>query len=166
MRVFPPALRAYPQTVVPFVQVDFSKIHGRPVIEAPDCGNHFQIILISVLARQEVSARDAVVDEAIRLGTGMCRRLPGVLPAVGKTRPKAHLHVVLLTKGAKCFAWLACRHTTSLTTHFNFGSRGCGTRWFQQISKSYPSTCFHTPASFWCQESVQFLFSGKIRKTG
>src|SRR5436853_4781203 len=38
-----------------------------PTSETPDCGNHFQIIPMSVLARQEVSTRDTVVDEAIRL---------------------------------------------------------------------------------------------------
>src|SRR5260370_40891434 len=106
MRACRPALRTYPQTIVPFVQIDFGEVHGRPVIEAPDCGNHFQVILMSVLTRQEVTARDAVVDEAVRLGTGIGCRLPGSFLAIRKTL-LPHLHVVFVAKGAKCFAWLA-----------------------------------------------------------
>src|SRR5438552_6683438 len=113
MRASPAASRAYPQAIFPFVQIDFGKVHGRPVIEAPDRGNHFQIIPMSVLARHEISTIDAVVDEAIRLGTAIRCRLPGVFPAVGKALLQPHLHVVLVTKGAKCLAWLACRHTAS-----------------------------------------------------
>jgi len=112
MRALPAASRAYPQAIFSFVQIDFSEIHGRPIVEAPDPGNHFQIISMSVLARQEISTIDAVVDEAIRLGTGIRCRLPGVL-AVGKALLQPHLYVVLVTKGAKCLAWLACRHTAS-----------------------------------------------------
>src|SRR5438270_7455040 len=112
MRASPAALRAYPQAIFSFVQIDFGEIHGRPVVEAPDCGNHFQIIPMSVLARHEISTIDAVVDEAIRLRTGIRGGLPGVL-AVGKALLQPHFNVVLVTKGAKCLAWLACRHTAS-----------------------------------------------------
>src|SRR5207302_9324395 len=71
MRPFPAALRAYPQAIFSFVQIDFSEIHGRRIVEAPDCGNHFQIIPMSVLARHEISTRDAVVDAAVGLRTGI-----------------------------------------------------------------------------------------------
>src|SRR3989442_15082075 len=133
MRASAAALRAYPQTIVPPVQIYFGKVHGRPVVEAPRCGNHFQIISMSVLACQEISTRDAVVDEATGLRTSKHCSFPGVLLAVGKVLLQPHLHVVLITKCAKCLAWLVCRHTTSFTTHFNSGSRGCGTRRFPQV---------------------------------
>src|SRR5438034_4505848 len=88
---------------------------------------------MSVLACQEISTRDAVVDEATGLRTSKHCSFPGVLLAVGKVLLQPHLHVVLITKCAKCLAWLVCRHTTSFTTHFNSGSRGCGTRRFPQV---------------------------------
>src|SRR5437660_10009826 len=112
MRAFPAALRAYPQAIFPFVQIDFGKVHGRPVVEAPDGGNYFQIVCVSGLPRQEISTRDAVVHDAIRLRTGIRGGLPGVL-AVGKALLQPHFNVVLVTKCAKCLAWLACRHTAS-----------------------------------------------------
>src|SRR5438128_10428685 len=101
MRAFPAALRAYPQTIFSFVQIDFSEIHGRRLVEAPDCGNQFQVILMSVLARHEISTIDAVVHDAIRLRTGIRCRLPGVFPAVGKTLLQPHFKVLLGTTGAK-----------------------------------------------------------------
>src|SRR6266513_3060333 len=108
MRALSAASRAYPQAIFSFVQIDFSEIHGRPIVEAPDCGNHFQIISMSVLARQEISNIDAVVDEAIRLRTGILCRLPGVFPAVGKTLLQSHLNVVLVTKARSAWpGWLA-----------------------------------------------------------
>src|SRR5438477_4203890 len=113
MRALPAALRAYPQAIFSFVQIDFSEIHGRRIVEAPDCGNHFQIIPMSVLARHEISTSDAVMDEAIRLRTGIRCCLPGFYPAVGKALLQPHFNVVLVTKCAKCLAWLACRHTIS-----------------------------------------------------
>src|SRR5260370_32039049 len=102
MRAAAGALRAYPQTIVPLVPIDFSKVHRHPVVETPDCGNHFQIIPVSVMARQEVPTRDAVVDEAIRLPTGMRCRLPGTFIALPKNLLPPLL-VVLVTKGAECF---------------------------------------------------------------
>src|SRR5439155_19435184 len=108
----PAALRSYPHAIFPSVQLDFREIHGRRVVEAPDCGNHFQIIPMSVLARHEISTRDAVVDAAVGLRTGIRGGSPGVW-AVGKALLQPHLHVVLVAKCAKCLAWPACRHTIS-----------------------------------------------------
>src|SRR5438132_11553181 len=106
MRASPTALWAYPQTIVSFVLIDFSEVHRRPVSETPDCGNHFQIIPMSVLARQEVSTRDTVEDEAIRLRTGKRDGLSSVFPADGKTLLLLHLDVVLIKKGANAFGWM------------------------------------------------------------
>src|SRR5881392_2916210 len=92
MRASAAALRAYPQTIVPLVQIDFGKVHGRPVVEAPHCGNHFQIISMSVLACQEISTRDAVVDEATGLRTSKHCSFPGVLLAVGKVLQRRAKH--------------------------------------------------------------------------
>src|SRR5947208_13726279 len=100
MRASAAALRAYPQTIVPLVQIDFAKVHGRPVVEAPHCGNHFQIISMSVLACQEISTRDAVVYEATGRLTSKHRSFVGVLLAVGKLLLQPHLNVVLITKYA------------------------------------------------------------------
>src|SRR5207249_10317171 len=97
MRALPAASRAYPQAIFSFVQIDFSEIHGRPIVEARDPGNHFQIISMSVLAREEISTIDAVVDEAIRLGTGIRCRLPGAL-SVARALLQRHLCVVLVAR--------------------------------------------------------------------
>ena len=161
MRASPAALRAYPQAIFSFVQIDFSEIHGRRIAEAPDCGNHFQIISMSVLARQEISTIDAVVDEAIRLRTGIRCRLPGVL-AVGKALLQRHLHVVLVTKCAKCLAWLVCRHTTSFNDTLQL--------WKSRLRNTLVPSNFGNPTPVPVflrlrRSGVKCLFREKMRKT-
>src|SRR5689334_19005514 len=65
------ALRASPQAKSSFLWVDFSEIHGRPIKETFDFGHFVPIIPASVLAQQEVSTRDVVVNVAIGLRTGI-----------------------------------------------------------------------------------------------
>src|SRR6266850_2552297 len=85
IRAPPIALRAYPQAKTLSVQIDFSEIHGRPIVETSDAGNHVQLIRVSVLVQDEVSTIDVVVDETIGLRTGIDERLcrvafAGLLP--------------------------------------------------------------------------------------
>src|SRR5438309_2259644 len=162
MRAFPAALRAYPQAIFSFVQIDFSEIHGRRIVEAPDCGNHFQIISMSVLARHEIPTRDAVMDEAIRLRTSIRCRLPGVFPAVGKALLQPHLYVVLVTKCAKCLAWLACRHTIS----FNDTLQQLKSRLRNTLVPSNFRNPTPVPVLLRLRRSgVKCLFREKMRKT-
>src|SRR5438034_4762002 len=55
---------------------------GRPIVETSDSGNHVQFIRVSVLTQDEVSTIDVVVDETIRLRTGIRERLCSVTIAV------------------------------------------------------------------------------------
>src|SRR5205809_4503638 len=82
IRASPIALRAYPQAKATFLRIGFSKIHGRPIVETSDSGNHVQLIRVSVLTQDEVSTIDVVVDETIRLRTGIRERLCSVTIAV------------------------------------------------------------------------------------
>ena len=114
VRASPIALRAYPQAKTPFLQIDFSEIHGRPIVETSDAGNHVQLIRVSALAQDEVSAIDVVVDETIGLRTGIRERLCKVATfAVHVALIKPHLHVMLVTKCAKFLARLGTRHRPS-----------------------------------------------------
>ena len=110
------ALRAYPQAKTPFLRIDFSEIHGRPIVETSDAGNHVRLIRDSVLAQDEVSTIDVVVDETIRLRTGIRTRLCSVTFAVQEALIKPHLHVMLVTKRAKFLARLGSRHRPSSRT--------------------------------------------------
>jgi hypothetical protein len=114
--VSPIALRAYPQAKSTFVRIDFSEIHGRPIVGTSDAGNHVQLIRVSALAQDEVSAIDVVVDETIVLRTGIRERLFKVTFAVQKALIKPHLHVMLVTKCAKFLARLGTRHRPSSRT--------------------------------------------------
>ncbi len=67
IRASPIALGASPQAKTAFLHIDFSEIHGRPIVGTSDSGNHVQPICVSTLARDEVSTIDAVVDETIGL---------------------------------------------------------------------------------------------------
>src|SRR5437879_2599654 len=77
IRASPIALRAYPQAKATFLRIGFSKIHGRPIVGTSDSGNHVQLIRVSVLTQDEVSTIDVVVDETIRLRTGIREPLMG-----------------------------------------------------------------------------------------
>ncbi len=109
-------MRAYPQAKTPFLRIDFSEIHGRPIVETSDAGNHVRLIRDSVLAQDEVSTIDVVVDETIRLRTGIRTRLCSVTFAVQEALIKPHLHVMLVTKRAKFLARLGSRHRPSSRT--------------------------------------------------
>ena len=50
IRVPPVALRASSQAKIPFLLIDFNEIHGRPIVQTSDSGNHVQLIRVSVLA--------------------------------------------------------------------------------------------------------------------
>src|SRR6266478_4326840 len=119
VRASPIALRAYPQAKTPFLQIDFSEIHGRPIVETSDAGNHVQLIRVSALAQDEVSTIDVVVDETIGLRTGIRERLYSVTLAIREARIKPHLHMMLVTKRAKFLARLGSRHRPSFRTHPN-----------------------------------------------
>src|SRR5712664_306744 len=116
VRASPIALRAYPQAKTPFLQIDFSEIHGRPIVETSDAGNHVQLIRVSALAQDEVSTIDVVVDETIRLRTGIRERLCGATFAVQGVLIKPHLHMMIMTKRAKFRARLGSRHGPSSRT--------------------------------------------------
>jgi hypothetical protein len=109
-------LRAYPQAKTPFLEIDFSEIHGRPIVGTSDSGNRVQLIRVFVLARDEVSTIDIVVDETIGLRTGIRELLCRVTFAVQEALIKPHLHVMLVTKRAKFLARLGSRHRASSRT--------------------------------------------------
>src|SRR5712664_3891538 len=116
IRASPIALRAYPQSKPPFLLIDLSEIHGRPIVGTSDAGNHVQLIRVSVLAQDEVSTIDVVVDETIGLRTGIDERLCRVTFAVQEALIKPHLRVMLVTKRAKFLARLGSRHRASSRT--------------------------------------------------
>jgi len=55
VRASPIALRAYPKAKSTFVQIDFSEIPGRPMVETSDVGNHVQLLRVFALAQDEAS---------------------------------------------------------------------------------------------------------------
>jgi hypothetical protein len=117
VRASPIALRAYPQAKSPFPQIDFSEIHGRPIVGTSDSGNRVQFIRDSVLAQDEVSTIDVVVDETIGLRAGIRERLCRVITfAVQWALIKPHLNMMLMTKRAKFLARLGSRHRPSSRT--------------------------------------------------
>src|SRR6266436_5257967 len=110
----PIALRAYPQAKIPFLQIDLSEIHGRPIVETSDAGNHVQLIRLSALVQDEVSAIDVVVDETIGLRTGIRERLSKVATfAVQEALVKPHRYVMLVIKYAKFLTRLDIKHRPS-----------------------------------------------------
>src|SRR5258708_12622706 len=116
IRAPPIALRASPQAELPFLRIDLSEIHGRPIAETSDAGNHVQPIHVSVLAQDEVSTIDVVVDETIGLRAGIRERMFSVILAVQEALIKPHLPVMLVTKCANFLARLGSRHRPSSGT--------------------------------------------------
>jgi hypothetical protein len=116
IRAPPAALRASPQAKSPFLQIDFSEIHGCPIVRTSDSGNHVHLIHVSVLGQDEVSARGIVVDETIRLRTGIRERLFSFTRPVQEALIRPHLHMMLVTKRAKFLARLGSRHRPSSRT--------------------------------------------------
>jgi hypothetical protein len=114
IRTSPIALRAFPQTKIPFLPIDFSEIHGRPIVETSDAGNHVQFIHLFVLAQDEVSTIDIVVDETIGLRAGIRVRMFSVTLVVQVPLIKPHYRVMLVTKRAKFLARLGSRHKALL----------------------------------------------------
>src|SRR5882672_2800503 len=135
IRASPIALRAYPQAKSPFLQIDFSEIHGRPIVGTSDSGNRIRFIRDSVLAQDEVFTISVVVDATIGLRIGIRKRLCRVVTfAVQGVLIKPHLHMMLMTKRAKFLARLGSRHRPSSRTPPKcFCRRRCasGTRWFR-----------------------------------
>jgi len=67
-----------------------------------------QLIRVSVLAQDEVSTIDVVLDETIGLRTGIRERLCSVTNRSSRGSIKPHLHVMLVTKRVKFLArWVA-----------------------------------------------------------
>ena len=86
-------------------------------METSDSGNRVRFIRDSVLAQDEVSTIDVVVDETIGLRTGIRKRLCTVVTfAVQGVLIKPHPHMMLMTKRAKSLARLGSRHGTSSWT--------------------------------------------------
>ena len=112
IRASPIALWASPKAKLPFMRIDFSEIHGRPIVEASDAGNRVQLIRVSFLAQDEVSTIDVVVDETSGLRTGISVAL-AIQEALIMLSRKPHLRVMLVTKRAKFLARLRSRHTRS-----------------------------------------------------
>src|SRR6267143_4157488 len=126
IRAPPVALRASPQAKIPFLLIAFSEIHGHPIVQTSDRGNHVRLIRGSVLAQRTVSTRDVVVDETMGIRTGIRERLCSVTLAVREALIKPHLHVMLVTKRAKFLARLGSRHRPSLgTLPMCFSRRRC-----------------------------------------
>jgi hypothetical protein len=116
IRTSPIALRAFPQAKIPFLPIDFSEIHGRPIVETSDAGNHVRLIRVFVLAQDEVSTIDVVVDETIGLRAGIRERMFSVTLAGQDPLIKPHYHVMLVTQDAKFLARLGSRHRPSSRT--------------------------------------------------
>src|SRR6266478_260833 len=157
IRASPITLRAYPQAKISFLPVDFRKIHGRPIVETPDSGNHVQLIRVSVLAQDEVSTIDVVVDETIGLRTGIRERSCSVTIAVHEAPINPHLHVMLVTKCAKFFARLGSRHRPPSGIPPNELPSETVHQWNTMVPFRFWSctpavTYVHTPAAFRCQE--------------
>ena len=115
IRASPVALWASPQAKTPFLQIDFSKIHGHPIVGTSDSG-HVQLICVSVLAQDEIPTIDAVVDETSGLRTGIRERMFSVVFAVQEAPIKPHLRVMLVTKRPKFLGRLGSRHRPSSRT--------------------------------------------------
>src|SRR5467141_35721 len=117
IRASPITLRAYPQAKSPYPQIDFSEIHGRPIVGTSDSGNRVRFIRDSVLAQDEISTISVVVDKTIGLRTGIRKRLCRVVTLAVQGVPiKPHLHMMLMTKRAKFLARLGSRHRPSSRT--------------------------------------------------
>jgi hypothetical protein len=110
------ALRACPQAEASLFRIDFRKIHGRSIKETSDFGHHVHPLHISVLAKDEVSARGAVVDETIRLAAGIGDRSSSVTLAVQEARIEPHFQKMFVTKRASALARLVSRHIPSFST--------------------------------------------------
>ena len=98
------ALRAFPQAEASLLRIDFRKIHGRPIKDACDFGQHVHLILASVLAQDKVSSRGVVADETIRFRAGVHNRLSSVTLGVQGAPMQPHFPMMFVTKGAKVFA--------------------------------------------------------------
>ena len=65
------ALRACPPAAASLCRIDFRKIHRRPIVGTSDSGNRVHLVRVSVLGQDEVSTKDVVVNETIRLQQGI-----------------------------------------------------------------------------------------------
>jgi hypothetical protein len=165
IRASPIALRAYPQSKTPFLLIDLSEIHGRPIVGTSDAGNHVQLIRISVLAQDEVSTIDVVVDETIGLRTGIYERLCRVTFGVQEALIKPHLHVMLVTKRAKFLARLGSRHRSSSRTPPNELPLETAHQWNTLVPLDFGvvSQCVRSYAS---GVQVSRAYSLKVQKLG
>src|SRR5258708_23303211 len=165
IRASPIALRAYPQSKTPFLLIDLSEIHGRPIVGTSDAGNHVQLIRISVLAQDEVSTIDVVMDETIGLRTGIYERLCRVTFGVQEALIKPHLHVMLVTKRAKFLARLGSRHRSSSRTPPNELPLETAHQWNTLVPLDFGvvSQCVRSYAS---GVQVSRAYSLKVQKLG
>jgi hypothetical protein len=163
IRASPIALRAYPQAKSTFVRIDFSEIHGRPIVDTQDAGNYVQLIRVFALAQDEVSTIDVVVVETIGFRTGIRERL--VTFAVQGALIRPHLHVMLVTQDAKFLARLGSRHRPSSRTPPNELPSETECQW----NKLVPSDLEDVPQyvrSYASAVEVSRVYSLKLQKLG
>jgi hypothetical protein len=107
------ALRTSPQPEASLFRIHFGKIHWHAIKETPDFGHHLNSVIVSVLVQHEVSARGAVMDEAIRLNTAKCDHLSFGTLAVQAVPFQLHFQMMFVTKHMKVLARLGSRHVPS-----------------------------------------------------
>ncbi|PYU63837.1 MAG: hypothetical protein DMG49_27700 [Acidobacteria bacterium] len=109
----PIALRTSPEAKTPSLPIDFSEIHGRPIVGTAHPRNRVQLISVSVLAQHEVSTRHAVVDETIGHRTRIGRGRRGLtLDHQGNLSPP-HVYVMFVAEWVKFLTRLHTRHMAS-----------------------------------------------------
>ncbi len=81
-----------------------------------DVGCYLELISISVLVGDEVSARSMVVDQAIGLRTRVGKYLCPLAAGLQDNLTKPHLNVMLVAKSEKFPFHLETGHTASLKT--------------------------------------------------
>src|SRR2546426_3197627 len=81
-----------------------------------DVGCHLELISISVLVGDEVSARSIVVDQAIRLRTGVGKCLRSLAGGLQDNLTEPHFNVMLVAKSGELPFHRETGHTTSLKT--------------------------------------------------
>jgi hypothetical protein len=137
--------------------IDFSEIHGRPIVGTSDVGNRIRFIRDSVLGQDEISTISVVVDETIGLRTGIRERLCTVTFAVQEALIKPHLHMMLMTKRVKFLARLGSRHRPSSRTPPNELPSETVYQWNTLVPLDFgvvSQYVRHTPAAFRCQEPI------------
>ncbi len=81
-----------------------------------DVGYYLELISISVLVGNEVSARSVVVDQAIGLRTGVSKYLCPLAAGLQDSLTKPHPNVMLVAKSGKFPFHLEAGHMTPFKT--------------------------------------------------